>query len=158
MLEAGEIDAFISADVPRCVLDGSPRVGWLFDDYPSVEAEYYRRAGIFPIMHTLVIRRDLARAYPGLAGSVYRAFCDAKEVAMQEYRAGRICNHIDVTMPWISALYDGNRRLFGDDWWPYGVEANRTSIDAFLRWHHEQGLSRRRLTCEDIFVQELMST
>jgi len=61
-------------------------------------------------------------------------------------------------MPWISGLYDDNRRLFGDDWWPYGVAANRVSIDAFLRWHYEQGLSRRRLTCEDIFVRELVNT
>ncbi|HEX3548570.1 MAG TPA: 4,5-dihydroxyphthalate decarboxylase [Mycobacterium sp.] len=158
MLDAGEIDAFISADVPRCVIDGSPRVGRLFADYRSVEADYYRRTGIFPIMHTLVMRRDLAAEHPGLAESVYRAFCDAKDVAMQEYRTGRIFNHIDVMMPWISGLYDDNRSLFGDDWWPYGVEANRASIDAYLRWHYEQGLSRRRLTCEDIFVQELANT
>jgi hypothetical protein len=158
MLDAGEIDAFISADVPQCVIDGSPRVRRLFADYRSVEADYYRRTGIFPIMHTLVIRRDLAAEHPGLAESVYRAFCDAKDVAMQEYRTGRIFNHIDVMMPWISSLYDDNRGLFGDDWWPYGVAANCASIDAFLRWHYEQGLSRRRLTCEDIFVPELVNT
>lgn len=77
---------------------------------------------------------------------------------MQEYRSGRIFNHMDVMMPWISGPYDDNRSLLGDDWWPYGVTANRTSIDAFLRWHDEQGLSRKCLTCDEILVQELVNT
>jgi hypothetical protein len=158
MLDEGAIDAFISADVPQCVIDGSPNVARLFTDFRAVERDYYERTGIFPIMHTLVIRRDLAAAHPGLAESVYWAFSDAKDVAMQEYRTGRIFNHIDVMMPWISDLYDDNLRVFGDDWWPYGVAENRTSIEAFLRWHYEQGLSKRRLTCEDIFVRELVNT
>jgi hypothetical protein len=75
-----------------------------------------------------------------------------------EYLTGRIFNHIDVMVPCISALYDDNRSLFGYDWWPYGVAANRPSVEAFLRWHYEQGLSRRRLTCEAISAPELLNT
>lgn len=157
MLEAGEIDALISADVPKCVIEGSPHVARLFPDYQPVERDYYRRTGIFPIMHTVVIRRDLIQRHPGLAQTVYDAFCQAKDIVTQEYRNGRILNHIDVMTPWISTLYDDNRRLFGEDWWPYGVAANRTALDAFLRWHAEQGLSRR-LQCEDLFVKELLDT
>jgi hypothetical protein len=111
----------------------------------------------WPLAHTVVIRCDLAAARPGLAESVYQAFCEAKDLAMQQYRTGRIFNHMDVMMPWISGLYDDNLSLFGEDRWPYGVAANRTAVDAFLRWHHEQGLSKRRLTCEDIFAAELMN-
>jgi hypothetical protein len=158
MLEAGEIDAMISADVPQCVLDGSPNVARLFDDYRSVEREYYLRTGIFPIMHTVVVRRDLAAAHPNLVSDVYRAFREAKDHVLQEYRTGRIFNHMDTPLPWISALYDHDREVFGDDWWPYGVAANRTTVDAFLRWHFEQGLSKRRLTCEDVFAPELLDT
>ncbi|ORA26633.1 4,5-dihydroxyphthalate decarboxylase [Mycobacterium aquaticum] len=158
MLDAGEIDALISADVPACVIDGSPNVARLFDDYRPVERDYYQRTGIFPIMHTVVIRRDLVERHPGLARSLYQAFCDSKDVVAQQYRTGRIFNHIDVMTPWISALYDDNLSLFGADWWPYGVAANRRAVDAFLRWHFEQELSQRRWTCEDIFVEELLDT
>ncbi|MGV9801978.1 4,5-dihydroxyphthalate decarboxylase [Mycobacterium sp. NPDC003449] len=158
MLAAGEIDALISADVPRCVIDGSPGVARLFDDYQPVERGYYLRTGIFPIMHTVVIRRDLLERHPELAQTVYDAFCQAKDLVAQQYRDGRMLNHIDQMMPWISKLYDDNRGLFGDDWWPYGVAANRTALDAFLRWHFEQGLSARRMHCEDLFVKELLDT
>jgi 4,5-dihydroxyphthalate decarboxylase len=158
MLDAGEIDALISADVPACVIEGSPNVARLFDDYRPVERDYYLRTGIFPIMHTVVIRRDLAARYPSLARSVYDAFCEAKDVVAQRYRTGRSFNHNGVMMPWFSALYDDNLSLFGPDWWPYGVAANRPAVDAFLRWHFEQQLSQQLWTCEDIFVKELLDT
>ncbi|WP_033290751.1 4,5-dihydroxyphthalate decarboxylase [Amycolatopsis jejuensis] len=160
MLDDGEIDALISADVPRAVLENSPNVARLFPDYVSLERDYYRRTGIRPIMHTVVVRKDLLAQHPGLARKVYQGFVDAKETAMADYRHGRIFNHMGSAgmVPWFSELYDENRRLFGEDWWPYGVEKNRASVDAFLRWHFEQGLSKRRLTVEDIFVPELLTT
>ena len=90
MLEAGEIDALISANVPKCALSKSPKVARLFPDYISVEREYYQRTGIFPIMHTVVIRRDLLAQHPDLARMIYRGFCAAKDVAMENYRKGLI--------------------------------------------------------------------
>jgi hypothetical protein len=109
-------------------------------------------------MHTVVVRRDLAARHPDLVANVYRAFCEAKDVVLQEYRTGRIFNHMDVPMPWNSALYDHDVEVFGEDWWPYGLGANRITVDAFLRWHHEQGLSRRRMTCGEVFASELLHT
>lgn len=156
MLETGEIDALISANVPKCILDNSPTVARLFPNYKLVEREYYQRTGIFPIMHTVVIRRDLLAEHPDLASTIYRGFCDAKDVAMDRYRKGLIFNNIGMMLPWFSHLIEEDRRVLGDDWWPYGIEANRKAVDAFLRYHFEQGLSRRLLTCEDIFVQELL--
>jgi hypothetical protein len=158
MLDAGEIDALISADIPDCVLSGSPNVARLFPEYRATEREYHRRTGIFPSMHIVVIRRDLAEANPDLIGSVYRAFTEAKDTVLQQYRQERILNHIDRPIPWISELYDQDREFFGDDWWPYGVAANRTTIDAVLRWNHEQGLTRRLMTCADVFAPELLDT
>lgn len=158
MLEAGEIDALISADVPKCVLNNSPRVARLFPDYESVERDYYQRTGIFPIMHTVVVRKELLAQHPGLAQAIYRGFCDAKDVAMEQYKAGLIFNNMNIMIPWLSQLLNEDRRLLGDDWWMYGVEANRKTIDTFLRYHLEQGLSKRRLTCEDVFVPELLGT
>ncbi|MEU1802812.1 4,5-dihydroxyphthalate decarboxylase [Streptomyces sp. NPDC019937] len=157
MLESGEIDALISIDVPQAVLDGSPKVARLFPDYEAVERDYYRRTGIFPPMHIVAIRRELAQR-PGLARAVYDAFTEAKELAERKYLVGAVKQHMSVITPWFSVLFEENRRLLGDDWWPYGVGANRKAIDTFLRYHHEQGLSKRRLTCEDIFVPELLDT
>ncbi|GAA4628013.1 hypothetical protein GCM10023196_042620 [Actinoallomurus vinaceus] len=77
---------------------------------------------------------------------------------MERSESLRIFNHMDVNVPWFSELFDANRRLFQGDGWPYGVQANRASIDAFLRWHFEQGLSARPLTYEDVFVPELLGT
>ncbi len=158
MLEAGEIDALISADVPKCMLDHSPRVARLFRDHAAVERDYYRRTGIFPIMHAVVVRKELVARHPGLATAIYKGFCAAKAVAMERYRTAMIFNNMDVMFPWFSQLISDDVGLLGDDWWPYGVRANRHAIDDYLRYHFEQGLSKRRLACEDIFVPELLDT
>lgn len=158
MLEAGEIDALISAVVPECVLNDTLQVARLFPDYESVERDYYQRTAIFPIMHTVVVRRELLAQHPGLSQSIYRGFCDSKEVAMEQYRKGQFEQHGQLMIPWFTPLFDENRRLFPKDWWPYGVEANRKSIDTYLRYFFEQSLSQRRWTCEDIFVPELLGT
>lgn len=157
LLEAGEIDALISVDVPQSLVDGSPEVARLFPDHVAVEREYYRRTGIFPMMHVVAIRKELA-AEAGLVRAIYRAFAEAKEITARQYREGAVKQHMAVMTPWFSALFAENRRLLGEDWWPYGVGANRTAVDTFLRYHHEQGLSARLLTSEDIFVPALLGT
>ena len=158
MLEAGEIDALISADVPKCVLKKSPKVARLFNDYETAERDYYQRTSIFPIMHTVVVRRELASEHPEIVEAVYKGFCDAKDATMEQYKTGLIFNNMGTMMPWFSKLVDEDRSLLGEDWWPYGVEANRKAVDTFLRYHFEQGLSKRRLTCEDIFMPEFLGT
>jgi 4,5-dihydroxyphthalate decarboxylase len=158
MLEAGEIDALISADVPKCVLENSPKVGRLFSDYETVEKEYYKRTGIFPIMHTVVIRRDLLEQHPELVKFVYQGFCDAKKSAVEEYENGLIFNSMGTMFPWFSKLINEERAVLGTDWWPYGIEANRKALDAILRYHFEQGITERRFSIEDIFARELLTT
>jgi 4,5-dihydroxyphthalate decarboxylase len=158
MLEAGEIDALISADVPKCMLDRSPKVGRLFPDYREVERAHYKRSGIFPIMHTVVMRRDLLNQHPGLSQTVYKGFCDAKKLAEDRYRHGLIFNSMATMFPWFSQLVEEDMALLGEDWWPYGMAANRKTIDAVLRYHHEQGITDRLFTVEDIFVPELLTT
>ncbi len=158
MLEAGGIDAFISAVTPQCVLKNSPQVARLFPDYEWVERDYYQRTGIFPIMHTVVVRRELLAKHPGLARAIYQGFTDSKKVAMDQYRKGRMEQHGGLMIPWFTPLFDENSCLFPDDWWPYGVEANRKTLDTYLRYFFEQGLSKRQFTCEDIFVPDLLDT
>lgn len=154
MLEAGEIDALISVDVPNGILNGSPRVARLFPDYESVERDYYRRTGIFPPMHVVAIRRELADNAE-LVEAVYLAFLRAKNLVEQKYIANASKQHMSVITPWFSKLFSENRRLLGEDWWPYGLERNRTALDTFLRYHHEQGLSKSRLTSDDIVVPDV---
>jgi 4,5-dihydroxyphthalate decarboxylase len=157
MLESGEIDALISVDVPRALLAGSRKVARLFPDYETVERDYYRRTGIFPPMHIVAVRRELAGRSEVLR-SVYQAFVEAKHLAEQRYLDDAPKQHMSLITPWFSSLFEANRRLLGDDWWPYGLAANRNAVDTFLRYHHEQGLSQHLMTSQDIFVPEFLDT
>lgn len=156
MLERGEIDALFTSNVPQRVLDGSRHVARLFPDYELVERDWYRRTGIFPMMHTLVARRDLIARTPGLARQVYQAFDRAKDAAADRYRQSRRLYQVTSMLPWTNPLFEENRELMGEDWWPYGLAANRAALEMFLRFHHEQGLSSRRWAIEDIFAAELL--
>lgn len=157
MLESGEIDALVSVDVPESLLNGSTRIARLFPDYENVERDYYRRTGIFPPMHIVAVRRELVE-HTEVLKSVYRAFCEAKELTQQRYHRGALKQHMEVITPWFSKHFDENRKLLGEDWWPYGLGANRKAVDTFLRYHHEQGLSKGPLTSEDIFVPAFIDT
>ncbi|WP_263381286.1 substrate-binding domain-containing protein [Granulicella arctica] len=158
MLEAGEIDALISADVPKCMLEHSPKVGRLFPNFREVESDYYKHTGIFPIMHTVVVRRDLLAKHPELSQFIYKGFCDAKKTAQEKYKHGLIFNSMGTMFPWFSQLVEEDLAVLGEDWWPYGIEANRKSIDAVLRYHHEQGITDRLFKIEDIFLPEFLTT
>ncbi|MEV6113855.1 4,5-dihydroxyphthalate decarboxylase [Streptomyces sp. NPDC052109] len=158
MLDSGEIDALFSANVPECVLAGSPNVRRLFPDFEPLERDYHRRTGIFPIMHTIVIRRDLLRDRPRLAHGVHRIFSRAKDAAADRYRQNRRLYQVQTMVPWMNALIERNGEEFAEDWWPYGIAANRAALDAILRYHHEQGLTTRRWRIEDVFAAELLDT
>jgi 4,5-dihydroxyphthalate decarboxylase len=158
MLERGEIDALISADAPKAILEGSPKVGRLFEDYEAVERDYYRRTGIFPIIHTVAVTRELAEEHPDLVKAVYHGFCTAKDRMQEQYVKGMTFNNMAIMLPWFSKLIEEDRALLGDDWWPYGVQRNRSAIDVVLRYHHEQGLTKRRLAIEDVFFPGLLNT
>ena len=158
LLDAGEIDALISADIPRCILNKSPNVARLFEDHAAAERDYYRRTGIFPIMHTVVVPRELAAEHPDVVKAVYTAFCAAKDQRIAQYVQGMTFNNMDVMVPGFTRLIADARDLLGADWWPYGIAANRAAIEAILRYHHEQGLTDRRFAIEDVFVPGLLDT
>lgn len=155
MLAGGELDALYSAIAPPS-LRTAPHVRRLFEDYEDVERAYFRTTGIFPIMHVVVIRRELYREHPWIARSIYQAFEAAKAAAYDHYATWGSFQHATYAIPWLSAHLEENRRLMGDDWWPYGLAPNRTAIETFLRYHHEQGLSARRLTPEELFAPETL--
>jgi hypothetical protein len=158
LLDSGEIDALISADVPKSVREGSPNVAPLFPDAVSREHDYYRETGIFPMIHTVVIRRAVAEAHPEVIAPVYKAFCESRDAAVSADDTARIFNHVRSLQPWTSILYDQNRELFGDSWWRHGIKDNREAIETVLRYHAEQGLTDREFGIEDVFVPELLDS
>ncbi len=152
MLESGEIHALISARAPSCFVKGSPKVRRLFPNYKEVEVDYYKRTKIFPIMHVLVIRKDLYEQHPWVARSLYKAFCEAKERAV---KAMHISNTLACTLPWLFAEMDLLKSLFGSDWWPYGVDPNRHLLETLMRYMGEQGLIDRPVKLEELFAPNI---
>jgi 4,5-dihydroxyphthalate decarboxylase len=156
MLQAGELDAIYSAITPQSVVHGSDTVGRLFENYEAVERDYYKRTGVFPIVHVVVIRRDLYERHRWIAQSLYKAFKAAKAEVEKVYATQAANMHRLFITPWLTAHQEQNRRLMGDDFWPYGLEPNRKALDLFLRYHYEQGLSKRRFTPDDLFAPEAL--
>jgi 4,5-dihydroxyphthalate decarboxylase len=156
MLERGEIDAIYTAHMPSCFAQGSPNVRRLFEDYQTVEAAYYAETGIFPIMHTVVVRQDVLDAYPWVARSLTKAFEESKNRAYAELFETTALKYM---LPWLTAEAERTRAVLGvDDFWPYGLEANHVTLETFLRYSHEQGLIRAPLTPETLFAEGTLMT
>jgi 4,5-dihydroxyphthalate decarboxylase len=153
MLRDGGIDALYTARSPSSFRNGDGRVRRLFEDFVPVEKDYFRRTGIFPIMHTVVIRRDVHERHPWVAQSLYKAFCQAQR---ETYADLNEMAALKVMLPWAAAHVEEARRDMGDDFWPYGLERNRHVLATFLRHHHEQGLSPRQLEPEALFAPQTL--
>jgi 4,5-dihydroxyphthalate decarboxylase len=148
LLERGDIDGIVGPRAPSGFERGDPRIAWLFSDPAQTAAEYFRKTRIFPIMHVLGIRRELAQEHPWLPMAVFKAFAAAKSVALARLVDTSACK---VTLPFVEEQLRGARALMGADFWSYGVAPNRHVLDHFLHHHHAQGLSRRRLQVEELF-------
>jgi 4,5-dihydroxyphthalate decarboxylase len=153
MLADGELDAFVTARAPSTFYSEPDRVKRLFPDYVEREKDYFRRTKIFPIMHTVVIKREVYDANPWIAQALCKGFSTAKERAMEGLNQTHVLANM---LPWLVSHVEEAKRLLGEDWWPYGLEANRQVLETFLRYHHEQGLSKRRFTPEEIFARETL--
>ncbi|HWL05339.1 MAG TPA: ABC transporter substrate-binding protein [Xanthobacteraceae bacterium] len=147
LLEDGEIDGFI-APRPPALRRPSPDIGWLFPDPVAAARDWFRRTGMFPIMHLVGIRRTLAERHPWLPAALMKAFEQSKALALAHLSD---TSATKVTLPFIEEHLADVRAMMGADFWSYGMEANRAVLDYFLRHHHAQGLSSRRLAVEDLF-------
>ncbi|MGH7768076.1 MAG: ABC transporter substrate-binding protein [Candidatus Binatia bacterium] len=152
MLESGEIDALISARSPSSFVKGSPKIRRLFPNYKEVEMDYYNRTKIFPIMHVLVVRKEVYDRNPWVARSLYKAFSEAKDRAIQ---AMHVSNTLACTLPWQFAEMELLKSLFGADWWPYGVEPNRHLLETLIRYMGEQGLIDRPVKMDELFAPNI---
>ena len=154
MLLSGELAAIVTAHPPASFKARHPDVVQLFPDVIAVEEAYWRATGIFPIMHTVAIRREVLAAHPWVAMNLYRAFEEAKRRSVAralDWSAPRF------PVPWVTERAGRARALFGEDFWPYGVDANRPTLEAFLRFAHEQGVAHRPLDVDDLFPAEVRS-
>ncbi len=148
MLRAGELDALFTARAPSSFLRGEPHIKRLFPDTRTAERAYYQKTGLFPLMHLVGIRKELAQEYPWLPTSLYKAFCEAKALAMTDLID---VNALMVTLPWLIAETEETMALMGRDFWPYGIHENLREITALTQYAREQGLVDRSVSVEELF-------
>jgi 4,5-dihydroxyphthalate decarboxylase len=148
LLDRGEIDGFMAPRPPSAQALSNPAVGWLYDDPTAAAKDYFKRTGIFPIMHVVGVRKTLCEQHPWLPMAVFKAFNQAKGAALE---ALSDTSATKVTLPFVEEQLKAARETMGQDFWSYGVGANRATLDAFLRHHHAQGLSQKRMQIEEIF-------
>ncbi len=148
MLDRGEIEGFMAPRAPFGAARNNPDVGWLFDDPTAVAKDYYNRTGIFPIMHVVGLRRTLAQQHPWLPGALLKAFEQSKAAALAKLED---TSATKVTLPFVEEQLKAARDTLGKDYWSYGVEPNRRTLEAFTRHHHAQGLSSRHVAVDELF-------
>ena len=151
MLAEGEIDALYTPRIPLNFAAGDPRVRRVFPDAVAAERDYYAATGIFPIMHVVVVRRDVYERFPWVAQSLYKALLTAKQQAMADLYDSSALRFM---LPWLNQDLEAARALMGADFWSYGLQDNVHVLEAFLRYHHEQGLSPRSWRPEKLFAPE----
>lgn len=153
LLLSGEVDAVISARPPACVENGDPSLRRMFE-HPQVEADSYRATGIFPIMHLLALRVQAVDEHPHAPRVLFEAFGEAKRRSLRRVAAATVPS---LPLPWAAAEARRMRTLLGDDWWPYGVDGNRRTLEAFTRYMHAQRLTGRHLRLNDLFPADLLT-
>jgi 4,5-dihydroxyphthalate decarboxylase len=150
-LAGGEIDALYTPRAPSVFYGVDSSVARLWADSQGAEEGYFQATRIFPIMHTVVLRRDVYERAPWVARSLLKAFVEARDRAYERLRETAALSYM---VPWLPQQNDRAVELMGQDFWPYGFDANRTVLETFLGYHHEQGLSPKRLQPEELFVPE----
>ena len=148
LLVNGDCDALITAITPQAFLEGNPKIKRLFPNFRKVEQEFFRKTGLFPIMHVVGIRTDAIKANPELPKAVFDMYSKAKQIAYANLETTSV---LKTTLPWVTQEFEDTRKLMGKNYWPYGIVANRKELELVMRYTHEQGLVKRRLKFEELF-------
>ena len=148
LLLSGGCDALITPITPRAYLEGDSRIRQLFSPLKAAEQQYYRDTGLFPIMHVVAIRADTASQMPWLPAAVFEMYSKAKHIAYANLGS---TTALRTSLPWVVEEYQQTRQLMGDDYWRYGLEANRGELEAVMRYMFEQGLVKNPSPFEDMF-------
>lgn len=152
MMESGGLEALLAIYIPSIFQKGSPRIARLFPNYYEVEQDYYCRTGIFPIMHTVVLRDDIYREHPWAARSIYRAFCEARDLAVDGLYD---TDALRLSLPWLIHHIEETWRVLGKDFWAYGLEPNRPALKAIGEYVYEQGFSPRVVSPDELFAPDV---
>jgi 4,5-dihydroxyphthalate decarboxylase len=153
MLATGELDAVYSPRTPQCFRAGHPAVRRLFSDVRTVEADYYRATGVFPIMHVVVLRRDVYDANRWAARSLYRALVAARDEAWRGIDETAALRYM---LPWLASELDATRAVLGNDYWSYGLAGNERALATLIGYSHAQGLARRAFAPHELFAPETL--
>jgi 4,5-dihydroxyphthalate decarboxylase len=148
LLESGEVDAVFHAAEPRAYVEGHPMVARLFPDYRSTEQDYFSRTGIFPIMHAIAIRKSLVQQKPWLIESAFNAYSQSKKMAFDYMAKAAWAKE---SLPWFAQEFAETQAVMGENYYSYGIEPNRETLELFFRYSYRQGLCSRELTIEELF-------
>jgi 4,5-dihydroxyphthalate decarboxylase len=154
MLLAGELDAVLSARPPAPYASGDPRVRRLFEDYRAVELAYWEKTGIFPIMHVVAMRREVYERHPWVAMNLFTALETAKNRSLERLKS---MTESSIALPWVPDHTRLSRKMLGEDFWPYGIEPNRKTLEAFTQYAFEHGVSARKVAVEELFPPEVQT-
>ena len=147
LLVDGEIDALFHAAEPRAFIEGNPLVGRLFPDPRTTEQAFYKKTGIFPIMHAVAIQNEAAAKHPHLPLAICKAYAEAKQQALTTLvRLG----WANISLPWIGQEIEKTREAMGENFWSYGIGGNETTLETLFQYSHEQGLAKKRLAIDDL--------
>lgn len=150
LLVTGEVDALFHAAEPNAYIEGNPIVERLFQDSRRTEQAYYKKTGIFPIMHTVAVRKSLLDENPWLALAIFNAYSESKT---QDYAFMRKYGWVFDSLPWYGQEFEETKKLMGANFWPYGIEPNRKTLETLFRYSYDQGLSSRELTIDELFYK-----
>jgi len=154
LLVNGEVDALFHAVQPKAFVKGDPKVGRLFSDSRKVEQDYYAKTGIFPIMHSVAVRKSLLDKEPGLAQSLFKAYSESKTM---NYNYMSKLGWAYDTLPWYGQEHEDTKRAMGANFWPYGMDANRKTLETICRYCFEQGFIKKEINYEDMFFPGSMA-
>jgi len=148
LLESGAVDALFHAAEPRAIVEGHPKVARLFPDYRRTERDYFSKTGIFPIMHAVAIRKDVAKQRPWLPEAVFNAYSQAKQLTYDYMQKSAWYKG---SLPWFGQEFEETRKIMGENYWSYGIASNRKTLEALFQYSYEQGLTKRKLTTDELF-------
>jgi 4,5-dihydroxyphthalate decarboxylase len=154
LLESGEVDALFHAAEPRAYVEGHPKVARLFSDFRETEHAYFKKTGIFPIMHAVAIRNSLIEQHPWLPEAVFNAYSKAKNIMYDHLKK---MAWVTISLPWIAQEIEETRALMGENFWPYGIAPNRKALEALFQYSYEQGLASRKMKIEELFHPSTMT-
>jgi 4,5-dihydroxyphthalate decarboxylase len=154
MLLAGDLDTILSARPPAPFASGDPRVRRLFEDYRAVELAYWEKTGIFPIMHVVAMRREVYERHRWVAMNLFTALETAKNRSLERLKS---MTESSIPLPWVPEHTRLSRKMLGEDFWPYGIEPNRKTLEAFTQYAFEHGVTARKVAVEELFPPEVQT-